>query len=77
MSNSKIPRSNENDYSADIIAERQAFIEEQTPARLHHTRQFSFDPEAMSGNIENLFGVAQVPIGLAGPLLIDGEHAQG
>jgi hydroxymethylglutaryl-CoA reductase (NADPH) len=31
----------------------------------------------MAGNIENLFGVAQVPIGLAGPLLVNGEHAQG
>ena len=27
--------------------------------------------------IENFLGVAQVPIGLAGPLLINGEHAQG
>jgi hydroxymethylglutaryl-CoA reductase (NADPH) len=73
----KIPRSNEDDYSADIIRERQAFIEANTPARLDHTRQFSFDPASMSGNIENLFGVAQVPIGLAGPLLINGEHASG
>jgi hydroxymethylglutaryl-CoA reductase (NADPH) len=24
-----------------------------------------------------MFGVAQVPIGLAGPLLVNGEHAQG
>ena len=71
-----IPRSPD-DYSSEIIAERQSFIEENTPARLDHTRQYSFDPEAMSGNIENLFGVAQIPIGIAGPLLIDGEHATG
>ncbi len=73
----KIPRSADNDYSAEIIAERQAFIERETPAKLDHTRQFSFDPTVMEGNIENMFGVAQVPIGLAGPLLVDGEHAQG
>jgi hydroxymethylglutaryl-CoA reductase (NADPH) len=73
----KIPRSNADDYSADIVAERQDFIEKNTPAKLHHTRQFSFEPADMSGNIENLFGVAQVPIGLAGPLLVNGEHAQG
>ena len=76
MSN-KIPRSSEDDYSAEIIGERQAFIEAKTPARLHHTRQYSFEPGDMAGNIENLFGVAQVPIGLAGPLLINGEYAQG
>jgi hydroxymethylglutaryl-CoA reductase (NADPH) len=73
----KIPRSNDNDYSLDIVQQRQAFIEENTPAQLDHTRQFSFDPEVMSGNIENMFGVAQVPIGLAGPLLVNGEHARG
>jgi hydroxymethylglutaryl-CoA reductase (NADPH) len=73
----KIPRSNVDDYSAEIIAQRQDFIERNTGAKLDHTRQFSFDPAAMSGNIENLFGVAQVPIGLAGPLLINGEHAKG
>lgn len=73
----KIPRSQEDDYSTSIIAQRQQFIEENTPARLDHTKQFSFDPADMSGNIENMFGVAQIPIGLAGPLLINGEHAQG
>tara|TARA_R110002124_G_scaffold43823_2_gene134487 strand:+ start:7217 stop:8401 length:1185 start_codon:yes stop_codon:yes gene_type:complete len=73
----KIPRSNDDDYSLEIIRQRQTFIEENTPAKLDHTKQFSFEPGEMSGNIENLFGVAQVPIGLAGPLLINGEHAVG
>ncbi|MFT5483736.1 MAG: hydroxymethylglutaryl-CoA reductase (NADPH) [Halieaceae bacterium] len=73
----RIPRSREDDYSTKIIAERQDFIEQNTPARLEHSKRFSFDPASMAGNIENLFGVAQIPIGLAGPLLIDGEHAQG
>ena len=73
----RIPRSNENDYSTEAVKQRQDFIEENTPAKLHHTREFSFAPEDMAGNIENLFGVAQVPIGLAGPLLVNGEHAQG
>jgi hydroxymethylglutaryl-CoA reductase (NADPH) len=73
----QIPRDASNDYSAKIIAERQRFIEETTGAELNHTKRYSFDPEEMAGNIESLFGVAQVPIGLAGPLLIHGEHAQG
>ena len=72
-----IPRSSENDYSENALSQRQEFIEQQTPARLNHTRQYSFNPEDMSGNIENLFGVAQIPIGLAGPLLVNGEYAQG
>ncbi|GAB3270311.1 hydroxymethylglutaryl-CoA reductase [Parahaliea aestuarii] len=72
-----IPRSPDNDYSAEVVAERQQFIEDNTPARLEHSRRYSFDPEVMSGNIENLFGVAQIPVGLAGPLRVNGEHAQG
>ena len=72
-----IPRDDSDDYNPDIIAERQRFIEENTGAQLDHTRQFSFDPHDMSGNIESIFGVAQVPIGIAGPLLINGEYAQG
>ncbi|HEY6131997.1 MAG TPA: hydroxymethylglutaryl-CoA reductase [Halioglobus sp.] len=75
--NKKIPRSKDDDYSAGIIRERQDFIEANTPAKLDHTRQYSFDPAVMAGNIENMFGVAQIPIGLAGPLLVYGEHAKG
>ena len=73
----RIPRSSEDDYAEDIIRQRQDFIEENSLAKLQHTKQFSFAPGDMAGNIENLFGVAQVPIGLAGPLLINGEHAKG
>ncbi|MEM8943306.1 MAG: hydroxymethylglutaryl-CoA reductase [Pseudomonadota bacterium] len=74
---SRIPRDNQNDYTQDIVEQRQRFLEETTGANLNHTKQFSFNPEDMSGNIESIFGVAQIPIGVAGPLLVDGEHAKG
>jgi hydroxymethylglutaryl-CoA reductase (NADPH) len=48
----QIPRDASNDYSAEIIAERQRFIEETTGAELNHTKRYSFDPEEMAGNIE-------------------------
>ncbi|EAQ96348.1 hydroxymethylglutaryl-CoA reductase [Congregibacter litoralis] len=72
-----IPRDGADDYSPEIIEKRQRFIEETTGATLDHTKQFSFDAQEMAGNIENMFGVVQVPIGVAGPLLVNGEHAQG
>jgi hydroxymethylglutaryl-CoA reductase (NADPH) len=73
----RIPRDREDDYTRDAAAARQAFIEEQTGIQLEHVSSYSFDPALLPGNIENFTGVAQVPIGFAGPLLVDGEHAQG
>ena len=73
---SKIPRS-ENDYTREMAVERQTFVREKTGLELNHVRSYSFDPGILKGNIENFFGVAQVPIGLAGPLLINGEDAKG
>ncbi|HSH03021.1 MAG TPA: hydroxymethylglutaryl-CoA reductase [Anaerolineae bacterium] len=73
----RIPRDPRNDYSPEIIKKRQDFIQEHTNTKLEHIRQFSFDLEKLSGNIENLTGVAQIPLGFAGPLKVNGEHAQG
>ena len=44
---------------------------------LEHVGTYSQDPSELPGNIEHFTGVAQVPLGIAGPLLVDGEHAQG
>jgi hydroxymethylglutaryl-CoA reductase (NADPH) len=57
--------------------QRRAFVEEQTGVALDHVGRYSFDPDVLRGNVENFTGVAQVPIGLAGPLVVRGEHAQG
>ncbi len=72
-----IPRDKDHDYTREAAATRRAFAAERTGARLEHVAQFSFDPELLPGNIENFIGVAQVPIGLAGPLRVTGEHARG
>jgi hydroxymethylglutaryl-CoA reductase (NADPH) len=72
-----IPRDKENDYSEDLAARRRAFVTESTGAPLEHVAKYSFDPDTVRGNIENFLGVAQVPIGVAGPLRVLGEHAQG
>jgi hydroxymethylglutaryl-CoA reductase (NADPH) len=73
----RIPREAERDYTNELAARRRAFVAEQTGAELAHVSQFSLDPATLPGNVENFIGVAQVPIGLAGPLRINGEHAQG
>ncbi|MDH5367648.1 MAG: hydroxymethylglutaryl-CoA reductase [Cyclobacteriaceae bacterium] len=35
------------------------------------------NPESLKGNIENYIGMAQIPIGMAGPLLVRGSEANG
>lgn len=72
-----LPRDPENDYGKDIIRARQKFIREQTGVKLDHVTRYSIDPKSTRGNIEHFTGVAQVPIGFAGPLLVHGQHAQG
>ena len=56
---------------------RRDFASSRSGAPLEHIKHYAFDPADTTGNIENFIGVAQVPLGLAGPLLIDGEHAKG
>jgi len=72
-----VPRDRENDYTRDAAQARLDFARERTGASLEHVSSYSFDPSTLTGNIEQFVGVAQVPIGLAGPLLVNGEHAQG
>jgi hydroxymethylglutaryl-CoA reductase (NADPH) len=72
-----VPLSKEDNYTPAIIAERQRFVEQFSGVKLQHLNRYSFDPQVTKGNIENFTGVAQVPIGFAGPLKVNGEHAQG
>ena len=72
-----VPRDRDNDYGDEAVRARHEFVRERTGVELEHIPHYSFDPAITSGNIEHFLGVAQVPVGLAGPLLVDGEHAQG
>lgn len=73
----RIPRSKDNDYSTDWATQRREFIERHCGTKLDHVARYSIDPQLLPGNIENFIGVAQVPLGIAGPLRINGEHASG
>lgn len=72
-----IPRDKSQDYTQELAQTRRNFVQEETGAALEHVGRYSFDPQTLPGNIENFTGAAQVPIGIAGPLRINGEHAVG
>jgi hydroxymethylglutaryl-CoA reductase (NADPH) len=64
-------------YTAAMVERRQRFVEASSGVSLRHVSHYSFDPALTRGNIENFTGVAQIPLGFAGPLHVNGEHAQG
>ena len=64
-------------YTEEARLERLAFVREQTQATLNHVETNSFKPEKLAGNIESFIGSVEIPVGVAGPLLIQGQHAKG
>jgi hydroxymethylglutaryl-CoA reductase (NADPH) len=72
-----LPRLKEQGYDAARVARRRSWMEQKTGTTLPHIGAYSFDPELLRGNIENPIGAAQVPMGVAGPLLVCGQHARG
>jgi hydroxymethylglutaryl-CoA reductase (NADPH) len=73
----RIPYDKSDDHSREWAERRRRFAEQYAGVRLEHIAGYSFDPATTRGNVESFIGVAQVPIGLAGPLHVRGEHAQG
>lgn len=65
------------DFSLHGQTSRLEWLKERTGVSLEHLPKSSLDPSLLKGNIEHFIGMAQVPVGIAGPLLIEGEHAQG
>jgi hydroxymethylglutaryl-CoA reductase (NADPH) len=62
----------------EAVEVRRNFAEKISGANLEHISRYSLDlSEAVKRNIENPIGTVQIPVGLAGPLQIRGEHAQG
>ncbi len=72
-----VPRLKDQGYESERVTRRRAWVEERTGAQLHHVGSFSLDSEQMRGNIENPVGVAQIPLGIAGPIRVNGQHADG
>ncbi|MCF6286910.1 MAG: hydroxymethylglutaryl-CoA reductase [Candidatus Hydrogenedentes bacterium] len=60
-----------------IVEERRVSFERKTETSMEAIRHEAFDPEAIAPNIEKLVGAVHVPLGIAGPVRVHGDHARG
>lgn len=72
-----VPRFTGQGYTPEQVRERRDWIARQTGAALPLVGACAIPVDQMRGNIENPIGAAQMPLGVAGPLLVNGEHARG
>jgi hydroxymethylglutaryl-CoA reductase (NADPH) len=75
--NHKVPE--KNNYSNQAIEARQQWLSQKKNIDLSSlkTNDQVHRGELFQGNIENHIGFVQIPVGLAGPILIEGGYAQG
>ncbi len=67
----------EDDFTPTALKQRNQFASHYAGVDLSTLTEGSGDIAAYKQNIENIFGFAHIPIGLSGPMLLNGDHAQG
>ncbi|MEZ5979448.1 MAG: 3-hydroxy-3-methylglutaryl-CoA reductase [Planctomycetota bacterium] len=72
----RVPRDPDDDHGPDAVAARRRLAERAAGRALPHLAGAPVDPRSARGNVENLVGYAQVPVGLAGPLRVLGEEGE-
>lgn len=77
MKTKRIPHDFKRDYDEDFVNERRAWLAAESGTIFSHISQYSIKSSDLRGNIENFVGAAQVPIGIVGPLLVNGDFAKG
>ena len=67
----RIPRSAADDFDPASVQARLELCERAAGRALPHLAGQAVAPDAARGKVENLIGYAQVPVGIAGPLVVD------
>jgi hydroxymethylglutaryl-CoA reductase (NADPH) len=72
-----VPRFAGQGYRADQVRDRREWLEQTLGVEFPLVGACAIPSEQMRGNIENPIGAAQMPLGVAGPLRVNGTHASG
>src|SRR3972149_3741669 len=72
-----IPRFTGQGYSADQVRERREWLQTKLGVEFPLVGACAIPSGQMRGNIEPPPGAARVPLGIPGPLLVNGTHANG
>ena len=72
-----VSRAPADDYAPEIIAARQGFVEQTYRRKLQHIPRDSSTRTWRRATAKTSSGSPRCPLGLAGPLRVNGEHAQG
>lgn len=72
-----LPKIKRYDYTSEAADIRRAWLSKKCETELPHIGRYSENPDNLRGHIEHFIGSAQIPIGIAGPLIVNGQHAQG
>lgn len=73
----RVPHDARKNYDRSFVVERRKWLEDLTKSRLTNISSDCYESMELRGNIENFIGSAQIPIGIVGPLKIDGQYAKG
>ncbi|MFB6132249.1 MAG: hydroxymethylglutaryl-CoA reductase (NADPH) [Halanaeroarchaeum sp.] len=59
------------------VAARREYLRRETGESLESIGDYGFDAAVAESSVENMLGAVQIPVGLAGPLTVDGSAAAG
>ncbi len=72
-----LPKLKRTSYSSTAAKIRRDWLSLKCRSPLHHIGVYTENPENLRGNVEHFIGSAQIPIGVAGPLRVNGQYARG
>jgi hydroxymethylglutaryl-CoA reductase (NADPH) len=72
-----LPKVKRKSYTSEAADIRRDWLSQKCGTDLPSIRRYSDSPDTLRGNIENFIGSAQIPIGITGPLIVNGQHAKG